>query len=215
MPVNLSQYRGPVGIFNNRNFFVESKLSHFSYLSDNNNDDNNNNIAIGLLILLNRITLVLLLLNLMFVFKGNGSKHKKITFIWTLFSTFVSCDLLYWLYILLLTLSRDIELNPGPKRRASQTFSICHWNLNSICAHNFAKLSTLRAYVRVHKCNIICLSETYLDSSIDDENLEISGYYLIRSDHPSIKICGGICIYHKNILPLKVTGVSFKRMQCF
>ena len=109
----------------------------------------------------------------------------------------------------------DIELNPGPKRRASQTFSICHWNLNSICAHNFAKLSTLRAYVRVHKCNIICLSETYLDSSIDDENLEISGYYLIRSDHPSIKICGGICIYHKNVLPLKVTGVSFKRMQCF
>ena len=139
---------------------------------------------------------------------------KKITFIWTLFSTFVSCDVLYRLYILLLTLSRDIELNPGPKRRASQTLSIFHWNLNRICAHNFAKLSTLRAYLSVHKCDIICLSETYLDSSIDDENLEISGYYLIRSDHPSNKICGGICIYYKNILPL-VTGVSFKRMQCF
>ena len=205
IPVNLSQYSGSVEIFINRNFFVQSKFSHFSYLSDNNTTNNNTNLTIGLLFLLNKIALVLLLLNLMFVFKG--SKHKKITFIWTLFSTFVSCNLLYWLYILLITLSGDVELNPGPKRKITQTLSICHWNLNSICAHNFAKLSLLRAYVSVHKFDIMCLSETYLDSSIDDENLEILGYYLIRSDHPSNKKRGGICIYYKNILPLKVTGV--------
>ena len=205
MPVNLSQYCGSVGIFNNRIFFVQSKVSHFTYLSDNKN--NNNNLAVGPLILLSKIALVLLLLNLMFVFKGDGSKHKKIIFIWTLFSTPLSCNLIRWLYILLITLSGDVELNPGPKRNAAQTFSICHWNLNSICAHNFAKLSLLRAYVSVHKFNIICLSETYLDSSIDDESLEISGYYLIRSDHPSNKKRGGICIYYKNFLPLKVTGV--------
>ena len=107
----------------------------------------------------------------------------------------------------MITLSGDVEINPGPKRKATQTLSICHWNLNSICAHNFAKLSLLRAYVSIHKFDIICLSETYLDSSIDDESLEISGYYLIRSDHPSNKKRGGICIYYKNFLPLKVTGV--------
>ena len=77
--------------------------------------------------------------------------NKKITFIWTLFSTFVSCNLLCWLYILLITLRKDVELNPGPKRKAAQTYSICHWNLNSICVHNFAKLPLLRAYVSVHK----------------------------------------------------------------
>ena len=143
----------------------------------------------------------------MFVFKGNGSKHKKIILIWTLFSTFVSCNLLYWLYIFLITLSGDVEPNSGPKRKATQTLSICHWNLNSICAHNFAKLSLLRAYVSIHKFDIICLSETYLDSSIDDESLEISEYYLIRSDHPSNKKCDGICIYYKNVLPLKVTDI--------
>ena len=59
----------------------------------------------------------------------------------------------------------------------------------------------------IHKFDIIFLSETYLDSSIDDEGLEISGYYFIRSDHPSNKKRGGICIYYKNFLPLKVTGV--------
>ena len=207
MPVNLSQYRGSVGIFNNRNFFVQSKFSHFSYLSDNNTTNNNINLTIDLLFLLNKIALVLLLLNLMFVFKCNGSKHKKIIFIWTLFSTFVSCNLLYWLYIFLITLSGDVELNPGLKRKATQTPSICHWNLNSICAHNFAKLSLLRAYASMHKFDIICLPETYFDSSIDNGSLKISGYYLIRSDHPSNKKRGGICIYYKNFLPLKVTGV--------
>ena len=35
----------------------------------------------------------------------------------------------------------------------------------------------------------MCLSETYLDSNIlpDDSNLEIPGYNLVRSDHPSNK----------------------------
>ena len=139
MPVNLLQYRGSVGIFNNRNFFVQSKVSHFTYLSNNNN--NNNNLPIGLLILSNKIALVLLLFNLMFVFKGNDSKHKKITLIWTLFSTFVTFNLLCWLYILLIILSGDIELNHEPKDKAVETLSVCNWNLNSICAHNFAKLS--------------------------------------------------------------------------
>ena len=144
MPVNLSQYRWSVGIFNNRNFFVQSKFFHSSYLSDNNINNNNNNLTIGLLFLLNKIALVLLLLDLMFVFKGNGSKHKKITFIWTLFSTFVSFNLLCWLYILLIMLSGDVELNPGPNRKAVHTLSICYWNLNSICAQ-FCKVVSLKS----------------------------------------------------------------------
>ena len=89
----------------------------------------------------------------------------------------------------------------------AKTLSICQWSLNSICAHNFATLSLLRAYVSVHKFDIIYLSETYLDSRVNDESLEISGYYLIRSDHTSNKKRDGICIYYKNFLPLKVTDV--------
>ena len=101
----------------------------------------------------------------------------------------------------------DVEINPGPKPKAAQTLLICHWNLNSIWAHNFAKLSLLRAYMSVHKFDIICLSETYLDSSVDDESLEISEYYLIRFDHSSNKTLGGICIYYNKFFLLKVTGV--------
>ena len=44
----------------------------------------------------------------------------------------------------------------------------------------------------------------YLDSSVapDDDNLEISGYSLVRSDHPSNNKRGGVCVYYKMFLPL-------------
>ena len=49
------------------------------------------------------------------------------------------------------------------------------------------KLSLLRDYLSTHKFDVICISETYLnsDTSTVDENLEIAGYTLIRADHPS------------------------------
>ena len=156
------------------------------------------------MILLNKKGLILLLLNLLFVFKDNGSKHRKI---------FKKSTYSFWPYVpysFHVTCFVDFisfELNPGPKHNAAQTLSICHWNLSSISAHNFGKSYLLRVYVSVHKFDRIFLSEKYLDSSVDDESLEISGYYLTRSDHPSNKKRGGICIYYKNFLPLKVTGV--------
>ena len=51
------------------------------------------------------------------------------------------------------------------------------------------------------------MSETYLDSSVDDESLEISQDFVIRSDNSSKKNCGGICIYYKSFYLLKITGV--------
>ena len=105
-------------------------------------------------------------------------------------------------YIILITLSGTAELNPG----LVQTLSICHWNLNSTRAHNFSKLNLLKTCVNVHKFDIIWSSETYLHSSVDDESLEISGYYLICSNYPSNKKPGGICVYYKNVSFLKVAG---------
>ena len=96
----------------------------------------------------------------------------------------------------LLLLCGDVELNPGPKQNTAKQFTICHWNPHIIAAHNFAKLVLLKAYNSFHKFNIICLLETYFDSKIlpDDCNSKIPGYKLVRSDHPSNKKRGGVCI---------------------
>ena len=71
---------------------------------------------------------------------------------------------------------------------------------------NFANFHLLKVYLTVHKFDIICLSEIYLDSStpFDDDNLEISDHNFICSDHPSNNKSGGVCIYYKNSLPLRV-----------
>ena len=95
-----------------------------------------------------------------------------------------------------------IELNPGPRKSKENTLSICHWNLNSITAHNFSKLTQLKAYISTYKHDIICLSETYLDSSIPDNLIEIESYNLVRADHPDNIKGGGVCIYYKESLPV-------------
>ena len=84
---------------------------------------------------------------------------------------------------MLLLTHGDIESNPGPKPRTSNYFSCCQWNVNSIMAHN--QLSLLSAYNTLHKFDdlIICISETYLDKSADNDALSIDGYN-IRADQP-------------------------------
>ena len=111
-----------------------------------------------------------------------------------------------WYSKCLLQLSSDIELNSGPKPISCKSFSICHWNLNSITSHNFIKVSLLTAYNSINKFDIILLSETCLNSETlsNDENLNIPGYNLIRADHLSNTKRGGVCIYLKESLPLKI-----------
>ena len=116
-----------------------------------------------------------------------------------------------WFYRLLLLLSGDVELNPGPKCNPSNAIFICHRNLNSISAHNYAKVFLLKTYIAIHKFDIICISQTYLDSSTpsDDSYLEISGYILVCSDHPPNNKRGGHCIYCKSFLPLRILNVQY------
>ena len=92
-----------------------------------------------------------------------------------------------WLYSILVKLSGDVEEKSGPKPKPCQSFSICHWNVNSASAHNFSKVSLLRACISLHKYDVICISETslYSDTAFDDDNLKIEGYNIVKSDHPS------------------------------
>ena len=115
-----------------------------------------------------------------------------------------------WHVFYLFKLSGDIEENPVPKLNFSQKLSICHWNLNSIEAHNFIKVSLLIAYNSIHKYDIIYSSKTYLDSStvLGDDSLEIPGYNLVPCDHSTNTKRGGVCVYYKLYLPLKVLNMK-------
>ena len=111
----------------------------------------------------------------------------------------------FWFFKIAVKLSSDIEENLGPKPSSSRNVSICHWNLNSISAHNYMKLSLLRAYLSTHKF------ETYLNSNTStvDEKLEITGYTLIRANHPSNTNQSGACIYYKRSLAFKLLDICY------
>ena len=61
----------------------------------------------------------------------------------------------------LLVCSSDIEINLGPKTKNQILF--CHWNLNGLAAHNFTKVSLLKALSVTYDYYILCLSGTFLD----------------------------------------------------
>ena len=72
-------------------------------------------------------------------------------------------------------------------------------------AHDFVKVPLIEAFInKVNNIDIICLSETFLDSTIllNDERLWIKGYLMISADHPSNKYRAVVCIYYEEYLPL-------------
>ena len=93
----------------------------------------------------------------------------------------------------LLLLSGDTEVNPGQKR--SSNIKFCHWSLNGLAAHDFIKVQLIEAFSTTGNFYIVCLSETFLDSTKTDG--DVNGYSLLRADHPSNIKRGGVSIYFK------------------
>ena len=209
MPVNIIQHRWAVGNFN----------SYFNFHKLKSKSDS----------LLGICTLFKKIINLLFYIISHvvpvlltflyglltGKFHRKSNIFQSILSSCLirlhSFMHFFWFYIKKIIISGDVETNPGPQSKRCQEFSICLWNLNSIATHSFIKVSLLKAYITIYNYDVICLSETYLDSSIlsNDKNLEIPGYELIRADHPSNSKRGGVCVYYRNSLPLKIQVIFY------
>ena len=204
MPVNLSQYMVVVGAFNSR--FIYTKQQNI-FKNAFRNSKVKQTIAKEIFTV---FTSFLISSSWSFI---NLLRIKARFIILSVFRISYICILLtlthhIWLYLIIFNRSGDTEKNPGLKANSYQSF---YWNLNSISAHNFLKLSLLRAYITVHKFDVICISETYLDSSIlhDDDNLQIPDYNLYREDHSLNVKRGGVCIYYIISLPLKIKNIHY------
>ena len=184
MPVNLQQYRGAVATFNSR--FSHNNIQNSAF----HRKPNVSSIASACsAILINFCTFLSVISICLIVLFRKNIKTINLLATKILFNYMLSTYLFHsWLFLIMTKRSGDIEQNPGPKPDSCQSFSICHWNLNSISAHNFSKLSLLRPYIAIHKFDVVCLSDTYLNASIsnNDDSLEVPGYNLFRADHPSI-----------------------------
>ena len=63
----------------------------------------------------------------------------------------------------------------------------------------------------MHKFDIIYISESYLnsDTSSNDNNLNIPGYNMSLADHPAGNRRGGVCIYYKESLAIKMLNIDY------
>ena len=88
-------------------------------------------------------------------------------------------------YQSLLLLSWDVNLNPGPVLNNNiwepfdkRGIHLLHININSL----LPKINELREIAGRTKASIIGISESKLDDSIDDNEIDIPGYSVLRSD---------------------------------
>ena len=170
MSIDISQWRATIGNFNlNKciihhknssgktfvvNFFIyKLALLIFNYHLDIFLDYSDCPIAVMKCILFyllilddNVIGLVLNLLSpITFVYKSFQNKTKRILYI---LQCYFSVKYFIEPFLNLLLQHGDIETNPGPRGNHSQYFSFCYWNLNSLPAHNYAKVpfTSLQCY---------------------------------------------------------------------
>ena len=120
------------------------------------------------------------------------------------FSCFNYCCNIFFLHFKFIQLIRggDIEIQPDPIKNA---LKFCHWNMNSVLAHDRIKISLLKAYNSVYNYDILVLGETYLsgDISHDETFIEAFSKNPFRKDDPSGLHNSGVCIYFKENLLIK------------
>ena len=71
--------------------------------------------------------------------------------------------------------------------------------------------------IETNNFDVVCFSETFLDSSIpdDDHRINIAGYSLLRVDLPSNTKKGGVCIYYKDFPSLIKKDDITDLKECF
>ena len=69
----------------------------------------------------------------------------------------------------------------------------------------------MKTYFSLHNFDVVCISEIYLDSTtaLDDKNLGIAGYNLLRADHASNSENCGVCVFYENSPASTLIDVHF------
>ena len=110
-----------------------------------------------------------------------------------------SRSLVEFLCLLLLLLGSDVEVNPGPSDQF-KNLSIVQMNVQSLYMvsenNPYVKLNELNTTFAIEKeVDVICITETWLHSGIDDDKLMITGYKKpYRRDRTDNRY-GGVCAY--------------------
>ena len=104
-----------------------------------------------------------------------------------------------------LVMCSDIHPNRAPAHLNNFTggfLSFCNWNLNTLSKEDFYRITLLQAHNTEYNYDIISLCETSLDDTV--EVPDMPGYKFHACNHPGGNRSGGVGIFYKESLPLKI-----------
>lgn len=93
---------------------------------------------------------------------------------------------------------------------SSPGLNIIHLNVQSLPRH----IDELRIDLQSKCSHIILLSESWLHTGINNKAISIDGYAVFRNDRSDGRRGGGVCIYCKKSLKVKVLSTSSKEFSC-
>ena len=108
-----------------------------------------------------------------------------------------------WLPTILILLSNDIHLNPGPNFQ-NNLFNFTSWNLNSLAKDNFQRIRLIEAHNALFKYDLISICETSLNDSVELPETLINDYTFVPANNPANVRHGGVGLFFKNSLPVIV-----------
>ena len=95
----------------------------------------------------------------------------------------------------------SVETNPGPNSNRTNTLSFAMWNLD-----DYSRIPVFESLQAVYDFAIFAICKSSLHELICNENLLIHGFSPepLRADKPSTAHKGGVCLYFKEYIPLKI-----------
>ena len=106
-----------------------------------------------------------------------------------------------WLPIILIILSNDINLNPGPHLQ-NNLFNFVTWNVNSLAKENFHRVRLIEAYNSIFHYDLISICETSLNDSVELPDNLLNDYTFIPANNPANSRNGGVGLFYRNSLPV-------------
>ena len=84
---------------------------------------------------------------------------------------------------------------------------IAHLNVRSLLAH----FNELKQIIFDNDFDIVCITETWLNSGLDSDSVNVDGYTFYRRDRRGTQRGGGIAVYFRNSLKLQITCMEINK----
>ena len=108
-----------------------------------------------------------------------------------------------WYFQLVIYLSNDISKNPGPEPYFQNNFfNFMSWNLYSLAKDNFHRVSLIEAHKSFFNYDLISVSETSLNDSVELPEPLLNKYTFLPCNNPTNTRRGGVGLFYRNSLPV-------------